>query len=79
MTKKTIPLTASGYRIGEDHHNAKITDSEVEMIRQMHESGEFGYKKLARMFDMPISTIRDIVTYRRRGVTPEKWKTVEVN
>lgn len=29
----------TGYKYGEDHHNAQITDHEIELIRQLREEG----------------------------------------
>ena len=33
--QKTVAVNEAGLRIGEDHPNAKLTDGEVEMIRQL--------------------------------------------
>lgn len=51
---------------GENHPKAKLTDHEVELIRQLHESGAMGYKKLARKFEAGKSTIKSICDYRTR-------------
>lgn len=50
---------------GEDHPQAKLTDHEVELLRQMFDEG-FGYKKLAKKFEAPIRTIRNICNYKTR-------------
>lgn len=60
MTKRPGPDS------GQDHHSAKLTDHEVEQIRQQYEDGEGGYLTLARRFDVHKMTIRDIVKGRRR-------------
>jgi uncharacterized iron-regulated protein len=52
-------------RVGENHHNARYTDHEVELLRQLHEQG-LGYRRLSAKMEMPIRTIRDILAYRRR-------------
>ena len=41
------------------------TDDTVELARQLHESG-LGYKLISRKLEVPISTVRDWVTYRVR-------------
>ncbi len=70
--------------IGEDHHNAKLTDAQVEEIRELYETGVYGYRRLAKMckeqwgVEVSRMTIRDIVTFRRRGCTPDNYKTVLV-
>jgi DNA-binding MarR family transcriptional regulator len=77
MVKRTIGCTATGIRCGEDHPGAKLTNKEVDTIRELHESGEYGYRKLAGMFEVSRSSIRYIVKYERRAVLPEKWRTIE--
>lgn len=51
---------------GQEHHNAKLTDREVELIREIHERGEMGYARLAAKFEVSKSAIQHIVTGRRR-------------
>jgi IS30 family transposase len=63
-------------RIGEDHQNAKLTDAHVEEIRELHDTGKWGYRKLADKFGVHRMTIRDIVTFRRRACTPDAYKPV---
>lgn len=46
------------------HHRAKLTKEEVELIRQLNEEHGIGYKRLAKKFDVGVSTIRDACTYR---------------
>lgn len=67
--------------VGEDHHNAVLTDAQVEEIRVLYETLEngqrkYGYRKLAAMFKVNRTTIRDIVTFRRRACTPDSFKTI---
>lgn len=54
---------AKNLRRGENHPEAKLTDHEVELIRQFHEDEGYGYKRLAKKFETPIRTIRDICNY----------------
>lgn len=56
---------------GEKHGKAKLSDAEVERMRQMYEERkalfpQFGYGTLARLFGCSQWTARDIVTYRTR-------------
>ncbi|MCC7304749.1 MAG: hypothetical protein IT558_00660 [Alphaproteobacteria bacterium] len=85
MTRKKI-IGVVGPRntpIGEDHHNAKLADWQVEEIRKLYETGVYGYRRLARFCEENYGvkvhrvTIRDIVTNRRRACTPDQYKTVE--
>lgn len=53
-------------RKGELHHNAKLSDGQAELVREMYETGFWSYTALARKFEVSRWTIRDIVKYRRR-------------
>ena len=60
-----------GYRVGECHHRAKLTDAQVKDMRQLYTEwknagGRKGYCALAEMFECGISTVRDIVKHRTR-------------
>lgn len=74
---RMVGVNERGLRVGEDHQNARLTDGECEVIRQLHEQG-MSYKKLADKFGVGKSTIRDIVVYRRRGQFPSGWREVRV-
>lgn len=66
-----------GYRIGEDHHRAKITNHEVDLILALNSAG-FGYKRIAQKFDISFGTVRDIIKGRRRAQTVAGWKVVVI-
>lgn len=53
-------------RIGEKHHNAKLTNAEVEQMRTMYDEGGWGYRSLATKFDVGKSTVQHIITFRIR-------------
>lgn len=87
MVKKRKTIGVVGPRntpIGEDHHNAKLTDAQVEEIRDLYDQRDpkgqrvYGYRKLAVRFGVDRMTIRDIVKFRRRACTPDGYKTIEV-
>ena len=53
MTIKRIAIVAvneDGYRIGQSHHNARISDYAVQCIRDAREERGLSYGKLASMF-----------------------------
>ena len=56
----------NGYRIGEGHHRAKLSDEQVAKIRRMYRPGIVGYKVLADEFGCGESTVRDIVKQMTR-------------
>ena len=57
----------TGYLCGEQHPKAVLTDHDVDLIREVYESGDAGYMALAKKFDVAKSTIRNIVKCRRRA------------
>lgn len=54
-----------GYRVGESHHRARLSDEDVGLIRTLHDAG-LGYSRIASKFECGVSTVRDIVTFRTR-------------
>jgi len=54
-----------GFRIGESHHNATLTDHDVELIRILREGG-MKVREIARKFECSPSNISLITTYKGR-------------
>jgi hypothetical protein len=78
VTKKIyVPVDEKGYRIGENHPMAKLSDKTIDAIRDAHENLGIGYRRLAVFFGLPRSTVRNICLYRRRASTIAGWKDVE--
>lgn len=75
--QKTVAVNDRGLRIGEDHPNARYTDVEIAMVLALHDEG-FGYKRIAKMCDMPRSTVRDLCKGLRRCQCPTRWVRVRV-
>lgn len=73
MGTKLLALNANHYRVGETHHRAKLTDAQVDEMRDLHEDDGVGYRTLAKRFNVSKSTVRDICNYRTRAQTPEHW------
>ncbi len=71
-----VAVNEQGYRIGSSHHNARLPAEVIDKIRDMHEDEEVGYRKLAKIFDIPLSTIKKICKYERRAQTPDRWKKI---
>jgi uncharacterized membrane protein len=61
----TIKRGANGYRIGDSHHRAELTDHEVELARQLREGG-MKLPELARKFGMSKSHMSRLVRFLRR-------------
>lgn len=77
--KITFAVGESGHPIGEGHHKAKLTDADVELIRDIYEEGLVSYSTLASVFGVDKATIRDIVKYRRRASTLARFVTVDAD
>lgn len=79
MTKRIdIALGERGVPLGENHPMAKLSDRQVEHMRDLYDEGLVGYKTLARWFKCSRDTARGICTFRRRATLPVKWKSKKV-
>jgi ribosome-binding protein aMBF1 (putative translation factor) len=76
--RKTVAINESGYRLGETHHNARLTNEQVDRIRDLHEEHGLTYTQLAKMYQVSKSMIAGICQYRRRAQTPFGFKTLIV-
>lgn len=70
-------MNESGRRIGETHHNARISDELVDLMRSRHEEDGLGYRKISREFLVALTTVRKICTYERRAQSAERWKSIK--
>lgn len=66
---RVVGVNERGWRIGEHHHRSKLTDQDVELIRQLRDGDPafWTYEVLAEKFDLSKSHIRDIVLMRKRA------------
>lgn len=72
---ETVTVNDNGRPIGEDHRNARYLDDDVERARELRAQG-YSFLDVSRMMDMPIRTIRDYVTGRRRNQSVAGWKKI---
>jgi ribosome-binding protein aMBF1 (putative translation factor) len=75
----TYAVNERGIRIGEDHHNALLTNEQIDRIRDLREDHGLSYKQLSLMFQVSFQTIASVCQYRRRAQTPFGWKTLVVD
>lgn len=75
--KKQLAVNMRGYRIGESHHRAKLTEEEIDTILYLRDAG-LSYAQIAAKWDDGVriskSTVRDICTGRTRAQTPDRYK-----
>ena len=72
---ETVTVNDNGRPIGEDHRNARYLDDDVERARELRAQG-YSFLDVSRMMDMPIRTIRDYVSGRRRAQSVAGWKKI---
>lgn len=64
-TRKNVRVPANRTK-GEERHGVKVTDHEVELIRDLHENDGWGYRRLAKAFDLSCTHIKRLVLYKLR-------------
>lgn len=72
---ETVTVNDNGRPIGEDHRNARYLDDDVERARELRAQG-YSFLEVSKMMDMPIRTIRDYVSGRRRAQSIAGWKKI---
>lgn len=60
-----IKRNETGYRIGDSHHNARLTDHEIELARQLRAEG-MPVGEVARKFDISKGYASKILRYINR-------------
>lgn len=59
-------MSRVGRATGEDHHNAKLTDDEVVLMRDLYFQG-WSLAALSEKFDVPVVTVKSICYGRTRN------------
>lgn len=55
-----------GWRIGDSHQKSKLSDQDVELMRELHEEHGLGAVEIARKFECNFNTCYSILKYRSR-------------
>lgn len=71
-----VTVNDAGTVIGEDHHNAKYLDSDIEHAVELRREG-YSFREISLMMDMPIRTIRGYVDGTRRNQSVAGWKKIK--
>lgn len=70
-----VGVNEDGRRVGDSHHRAVLTDSEVHRVLDLHAEG-IGYGRIASMMEVSKSQVRSIVKGRCRAQRAVKWKLI---
>jgi Mor family transcriptional regulator len=74
--KLVVKLSERGLRVGESHGRAKLTDRDVELMRQLHEEGMSCYA-LAKKFGCSHGYAKKVARrFTRRATTATRVKIV---
>ena len=77
MGARYVAVNDRGLRIGEDHPQAKVSDTDVRLIQALHREG-MGYGAIAEKFELSKSQVRNIVKGRKRGQTATGHRRVHL-
>lgn len=80
MVDRVVKVNDRGLRIGEDHPRAQLTDLEVDRLLEMREADPktWSYRKLARLFEISVRHVRDIINGKKRNQTAVRFRTVRL-
>lgn len=71
---KHVAVNEAGYLVGETHPNAKLSDREVDLVRELHEEHGHSPSVIADWFNATKEALVRICRYERRAQTPARWK-----
>src|SRR4051794_9383294 len=71
---KLVAVNEGGLRIGEDHPRARLSDAEVDEMRELREDQRWSLPRLALKFSVSVSTAHAICAYQSRAQRPAAWK-----
>ncbi len=78
MTRVVVAINEKGRRIGDSHQRSRISNHDVDLMRELREEHKLSYKELAEKFDVSESLVKQICNYRIRSQTPVRWKIIDV-
>ena len=81
MGKIVVAVSENGKRLGQSHHNAKLTDAEVDLLLELRQEDKdfWTYTRLAEKFEISKSCVRFYVTGERRAQVAFAYRTVHVS
>ena len=71
-----IGLNDAGHRVGQFNPAAVLTDRDVELMLRMRAAHGWGYKRLAKAFEVSASQARNICKGLKRAQVATRWVEV---
>ncbi len=68
-----IPVNTRGIPLGQAHHNAKLSDAQVQTVYELRDVGGWTYKEIAAHFGVSKSCIAGLIQGRRRGGIADRY------
>jgi predicted transcriptional regulator len=68
-----VAVSLNGIRVGEDSPHAKYTDNEIDSVFRLLDEG-YSFADVARMMDMPKSTVWAIAKGLMRATVVDRWE-----
>lgn len=72
-----VAYNESGRRIGQTHHRAKLTDEQVDQIRDLHEYEQWSYLRISKKFGVSKGAVAWICQYKKRVDTIAEWRALK--
>ncbi len=72
---QTVQIGEYGKRVGESHGRAKLTDHEIDLIRQLKEEG-MSATEIAEKMEVSRRYVYKLVNYERRASIVAEWRRV---
>jgi len=74
--RRLLAVNEKGYRLGEDHHRAKLTNHEVDLVLELLASG-MSERLVAEKMEISRRTVRDYKAAKTRAQAPAEYLLVE--
>lgn len=75
---RLVSVNDAGYRVGEDHPRAKLTNHDVELILELRENYKLSYGVIAHKFDVAKDTVVKICKGYTRSQFPTRVKRLPI-
>ena len=70
-----IAVNARGDRLGQDHPQAKLSDGDIELMRELRLRYNLSYAEIGRKFEVAKSHVWRVVNCLQRAQIPAGYKT----